>query len=69
MLVTVVEASLMCRYTECQNISSFVKDISICALNQLKISDFMNILIFIKTGSNIWSQVPEWVRHEDILTD
>jgi hypothetical protein len=21
------------------------------------------------TGSNIWSQVPEWTRHQDILTD
>jgi hypothetical protein len=23
----------------------------------------------VPTGSNIWSQVPEWARHEDILTD
>jgi hypothetical protein len=21
------------------------------------------------TGSNIWSEVPEWARHQDILTD
>jgi hypothetical protein len=23
----------------------------------------------VPTGSNIWSQVPEWARHQDILTD
>jgi hypothetical protein len=25
--------------------------------------------INLQTGSNIWSQVPEWARYQDILTD